>query len=212
MNDGATIEDLREVNIFYLDSDPAAAARAHCDRHVVKMILETAQLLSTAWHVVAPHAIETDVDSTDPAFPRSDVARARAANLPFDTKYYLAGNQRIYACTHREHPCAIWVRSGREQYDWAWRLGMHLLDEYTHRYRKDHATTPILRTLEFPPPKLPVNGPKGPALAMPDEFKRRGDPVASYRAYYRDGKRHLLKYTRRAPPSWLRDVAEYRDA
>ena len=36
------------MNIFYLSRDPTQAAQAQCDRHVVKMILETAQLLSTA--------------------------------------------------------------------------------------------------------------------------------------------------------------------
>lgn len=36
------------MNIFYLSRDPHEAARLQCDRHVVKMILETAQLLSTA--------------------------------------------------------------------------------------------------------------------------------------------------------------------
>ena len=36
------------MNIFYLSRDPVEAAKLQCDRHVVKMILETAQLLSTA--------------------------------------------------------------------------------------------------------------------------------------------------------------------
>jgi hypothetical protein len=36
------------VNIFYLDECPVKSAQAQCDKHVVKMILETAQLLSTA--------------------------------------------------------------------------------------------------------------------------------------------------------------------
>jgi hypothetical protein len=36
------------MNLFYLDRDPVNAARLQCDRHVVKMILETAQMLSTA--------------------------------------------------------------------------------------------------------------------------------------------------------------------
>lgn len=36
------------MNIFVLDLDPAEAAKAHCDRHVVKMVTETCQLLSTA--------------------------------------------------------------------------------------------------------------------------------------------------------------------
>ena len=36
------------MNIFYLDECPVKSAKAHCDKHCVKMILETAQLLSTA--------------------------------------------------------------------------------------------------------------------------------------------------------------------
>ena len=36
------------MNIFVLDLDPKICAQSHCDRHVVKMILESVQLLSTA--------------------------------------------------------------------------------------------------------------------------------------------------------------------
>ena len=36
------------MNIFFLDFNPRRAAEYHCDKHVVKMILETAQLLYTA--------------------------------------------------------------------------------------------------------------------------------------------------------------------
>jgi hypothetical protein len=35
------------MNIFVLDRDPVLAAQYHCDKHVVKMVLETAQILST---------------------------------------------------------------------------------------------------------------------------------------------------------------------
>ena len=37
------------MNIFHLDKDPRICAEYHCDKHVVKMILETAQMLSTAY-------------------------------------------------------------------------------------------------------------------------------------------------------------------
>ena len=40
------------MNIFMLDKDPVKAAQYHCDKHVVKMILETGQLLSTAWRMI----------------------------------------------------------------------------------------------------------------------------------------------------------------
>jgi len=39
------------VNIFFLHIHPSLAARYQCDKHVVKMILESAQLLSTCHHV-----------------------------------------------------------------------------------------------------------------------------------------------------------------
>ena len=40
------------MNIFYLDRDPVVAAQMMCDKHVVKMILESAQMLSTAHRVI----------------------------------------------------------------------------------------------------------------------------------------------------------------
>lgn len=39
------------MNIFVLDTQPTLAARYHTDRHVVKMVLETAQMLCTAGNV-----------------------------------------------------------------------------------------------------------------------------------------------------------------
>ena len=43
-------QELRKVNmnIFFLHRDPSRAAKAQCDKHVVKMVLETTQMLSTA--------------------------------------------------------------------------------------------------------------------------------------------------------------------
>ena len=40
------------MNIFYLDKEPKLCAQYHVDKHVVKMILETAQLLSTTHWVL----------------------------------------------------------------------------------------------------------------------------------------------------------------
>ena len=39
------------MNIFYLDKCPNKAARLQYNKHVVKMILESAQMLCTAHHV-----------------------------------------------------------------------------------------------------------------------------------------------------------------
>lgn len=40
------------MNIFVLNQTPELSAKDHCDKHVVKMILESAQLLSTAHRII----------------------------------------------------------------------------------------------------------------------------------------------------------------
>lgn len=40
------------MNIFYLHDDPFVSAQAMTNKHVCKMVIETAQLLSTAHHVL----------------------------------------------------------------------------------------------------------------------------------------------------------------
>jgi hypothetical protein len=44
----ADTKTVPKMNIFFLDFNPKKAAEYHCDKHVVKMIIETAQLLYTA--------------------------------------------------------------------------------------------------------------------------------------------------------------------
>ncbi|MFP4116880.1 MAG: hypothetical protein ACLFTY_02575 [Candidatus Aenigmatarchaeota archaeon] len=44
------------MNIFVLDLDPEKCARFHTDRHVNKMLIESAQMLSTAHHVSGSEA------------------------------------------------------------------------------------------------------------------------------------------------------------
>jgi hypothetical protein len=48
------------MNIFLLDFNPRKAAEYHCDKHVVKMILETAQLLYTAHWMLNPEVLPAE--------------------------------------------------------------------------------------------------------------------------------------------------------
>ena len=49
------VKDLNcEMNIFFLSFDPREAARLHCDKHVVKMIIESAQLLYSSHWILNP--------------------------------------------------------------------------------------------------------------------------------------------------------------
>ena len=51
--DAPPLHGFPKMNIFYLDHDPHIAAKWHGDKHVSKMTIETAQMLSTAHHVLA---------------------------------------------------------------------------------------------------------------------------------------------------------------
>ena len=51
------------MNIFFLDEDPKMCAQAHCDKHVVKMILEYEQMKSTAHR-----ELETPSDLIEPMY------------------------------------------------------------------------------------------------------------------------------------------------
>lgn len=170
------------MNIFFLSMDPRRAAEWHCDRHVVKMILESTQLLWTAHHVMRSLAVTDSV---------------RGRELPVTP----------YRPTHKNHPCAVWVRASAANYAWLCALAAALVAEYHHRYpagRRAHACEPHIAWLTAnPPPSLPSTPLTWPALAMPDEYKRGRNPVASYHAYYRGGKQHILQWTGRELPPWI---------
>jgi len=48
------------MNIFFLSTNPEDAAKQHCDKHVVKMILETAQLLFTCHWMLNPDGLPSN--------------------------------------------------------------------------------------------------------------------------------------------------------
>ena len=215
------------MNIFYLDKDPVAAARAHADRHVLKMVIETAQLLSTAWLTL--HSEDQLPEGDKRALPQVFVSRTRPAHRPsappppieadgplrstdgplWGEGVWLLNGQRIYRATHAHHPCARWARAAGGHYRWLWRLGIALAEEYTYRWGPRHATLSVLRTLEPLPPALVASADafEPPPLAMPAEY-HDSDAVAAYRAYYVGAKHELLIYTRRDPPDWINTEPE----
>ena len=79
------------MNIFYLHPDPVVAAQMQCDKHVVKMILETAQLLSTA-HRELDHKNEPDkfYKATHKNHPSAKWVRESAANYAWAYKHFVA--------------------------------------------------------------------------------------------------------------------------
>jgi hypothetical protein len=178
------------MNIFAVSNDPKQSAEWMVDKHVVKMILETAQLLSTA------HRILDGVEYIGKTQTGRNVKRWR---LPDDRE------QHLYSATHINHPSAVWARSTNNNYTW---LACHfgaLLTEYTYRYGKHHKCEAMVPWLKYPPHGIPVGYLTQVTPAMPDEYKVPNDSVASYRNYYRVAKARMHKWTKREVPEWIND-------
>ena len=170
------------MNIFALDRAPFWAARDHNDRHSVKMILETAQLLCTAHHVLD-----------------GPKAQKRIGDM-------------VLRPTHVNHPCAVWARSGDRRYQWLQALGMALLVEYRSRYGKLHAYCDLMDRLEMQPLNIPVQRIKSVndwPQCMPEQYKRP-DPVEAYRLYYFYEKKHLAQWREPASiPDWWKTLEQH---
>lgn len=173
------------MNIFVLDNDPATAARMMCDKHVIKMILESCQLMSTAHHVLDGEPLEVN-------------------NKNRKYKTYVCTNKNICKATMINHPCTIWVRESRSNYIWLWKHTYGLCKEYTRRYNKIHAMeSMLLHELDAPP----VNISKGKltpfAQAMPEQYYHE-NAVVAYRQYYINEKVRFAKWKNTEEPEWFK--------
>lgn len=78
------------MNIFVLDTDPIKAAQMQCDKHVVKMILETAQMLSTAHRIIDESDDEGLYKTTHKNHPCSIWARLTNTNYNWLYTHFIA--------------------------------------------------------------------------------------------------------------------------
>jgi hypothetical protein len=176
------------LNIFYLHEDPRQCAEWMVDKHVVKMILETAQLLSTA-HRLLDGKMYIDTSS----------GRKK--------KVYTLDDERdtvLYSATHINHPSAVWARQSVENYNWLVDHLFALGEEYTYRYGKTHLT---ITKLGVPIASPPLNLKEWDMTPMPscmdEQYKIGDDPIANYRNYYKYGKSTMHRWKNRPAPEWI---------
>lgn len=158
------------MNIFALDNDTKKCAQYHVDKHVVKMILESAQLLSTACK--------------------------------------LNGVDYGYKATHTKHPSNLWLLESFQNVLWLKEMSLHLCDEFTFRYDKEHKSKTIIENIplkeleqSYIKQNIPTNHLTKFRLAMPDKYKCE-DPIKSYRDYYVYEKNKFASWKRREVPEW----------
>lgn len=172
------------MNIFFLSMCYRLAAQMQCDRHVVKMILETAQLLCTAIHLY-----QLSLDEED-----------RADLEPYG----------LYKKTHQHHPMRKWVSEARANFEWALNHGLALCDEYTHRYGKVHKTRALLERLEADWETLIRWGECHQTLTIPPACTSEGHRPAKVLRESRDHERVHYYEEQPRPASWEELVAYYR--
>ena len=151
------------MNIFILDHDIYKSVEYLCDKHVVKMSLETAQILCSPF-----------VPGTAP-----------------------------YKRTHYNHPCSLWTRSNKQNYEWLLEYGQAICNEYSRRYHKIHKSESVIHwcKINHTVLQLPSKNLTNFALAMPDKYKT-DCPVESYRNYYKGEKTHMATWKHTKEPYW----------
>jgi hypothetical protein len=176
------------MNIFVLDNDPVKSAQMMCDKHVVKMIVETAQMLSTV-HRYLDGQQYIDVSANN--------RRIKRWNHPNHDQF-------LYKSVMLNHPCTVWARTSHMNYNWLAVHGTALCNEYEHRYKSIHLTTPLMMWLRTHQPSNIAHGDLTQfAQAMPDQYRVEGDAVQAYRNYYIGEKAGFAKWTNREIPEWF---------
>ena len=161
------------MNIFVLDLDPELAAQYHCDKHVIKMVLETAQILSTVAIEKFPTARDVLYRPTHRNHPCTIWARESQGNILW------LGTFGLFLCKEFEY-----------RY------------EKVHKSRKVIYMASTLLLSSVAVPLFAKHNMTPFAQAMPNGYKQE-DAVKAYRDYYKHEKTKLLTYTKRRKPEWL---------
>ena len=146
------------MNIFYLAKCPYKAAELQYNKHVVKMILESAQMLCTAHHHYAEkHEINADY-------------------IPYKKAHYNHPST-IWCRQNKNH--YRWL------YNHMKALGREYTARYNKEHL---SITKCKSKLSLYPHDIPEGRFEQPPQCMPDEYKVEGDSLSAYWNYYEQDK------------------------
>ena len=144
------------MNIFVTDPSPTVSAQCLPDKHIVKMPLETCQMLAIVCSEKWGHGYG-ELHKKD--------------GTPYKTE----------KGAFRNHPCTVWATASIINTRWLIAHGMALCEEYTHRYDKVHSCEKtILEAGSIIP--FTMEKPKSFARAMPDVLKNN-IAISTFTAY-----------------------------
>lgn len=181
------------MNLFILSECPIEAAQMQCDKHINKMTVESAQMLSTAHRMLDGYSEKRPSKSgkrlsTYWAHPELDDV--------------------LYKAVHHHHPCTVWTMETSDNYKWHYAHFITLAEEFEHRYGKQHKTFVQLKDILKDTPKNIAVGPMTDwplAMKANPECMFDGEAVRSYRVYYQTKQdRFKMVWTKRSTPEWFK--------
>ncbi len=184
------------MNIFILDENPKIAAQMLCDKHIVKMIVESMQILMTVLYL--KNGIENRKDFES----KQDLVQSLTKDFPRETPYKLG---------YYRHPCVLWCLESDTNILWLLRHQKELLNQYTIRYNKTHSVQNIFdwyilnhsNYLDITQLRTKF------ALAMPEKYRCESS-VVSYRLYYLFEKAKIAKWNFTKTPEWFEKFLPYK--
>ena len=157
------------MNIFVLDTDPVKNAEYHNDTHTVKMILESAQLLMSSYHITGSHA-------------------------QGDDKLYKLTHKN-HPCTKWVNESILnwdWLLQLTFELNTQWKTRFNHNRDHLSVDKLNYIIS------RYGLPKLDCCGQTPFVQVMPDDIKC-DDTVTAYRNYYIRGKRHIASWRNSKP-------------
>ena len=165
------------MNIFVTDPDPVKSAQVLPDKHIVKMPLETCQMLSIVASDKWGHGYGV--------LPKLN-------GEPYKTE----------KGAFRNHPCTVWAQT---YFRWLIEHGLALCAEYTYRYGKTHSCQYTIECADIIFPDSPT--PTEFVRAMYDriKFDNTIDTFTAYKRYIASKPWVCYNYLRKPDrkPEWI---------
>ena len=165
------------MNIFFLHLIPSECAKMHVDKHVVKMILESTQLLCCAHHIFPNPDYKPPYKLTHKNHPSSIWTRQSTANYLWLVELALELCKEYTYRYEKTHKC----------------------ESYINELKKN---IPMIESVEFTPPLMAM--PDLYKEKITDCVKDNIEIVMeSYRQYYFFEKCELFKWKKRTMPNFI---------
>lgn len=149
----------KPMNIFVLSKNPVQAAEFMCDKHIPKMVVETAQMLACALYANGVQEHEMPYTSSG--------------------THYKGG--------YKNHPCSKWAGKSISNYAWLACHGIELCRQFIIRYKKVHACTDAIVQMSNMADRIQDGDYTPFHLGMPEQY-HDDDAVKAYRDYYMNEK------------------------